>query len=149
MHVPNLEGQTDLVLHADASGLPGDGTCDLLDPNKVQHHRPYAADNQLPVPFRAAHCGRDATLTANTTYWLVLGGTDYEAVFTDSTDQQTRGSGWTIGDKAAINLTGSWESLESNNGTIQVEIWASPTPLPTDTQQAFRSYMANAGWAKP
>ena len=118
-----------MVLHADASGLPGDGICDLLEPNKVQHHRPYAADNQLPVPFRAAHCGRDAVLDASTTYWLVLEGTGYEAVFTDSTDQQTRGSGWTIGDRAAINLVDSWESL-ADSGTIPVEIWASPTPPP-------------------
>ena len=130
IHVPYHEALPNLVLHDDASGLPGDGICDLLDPNKVQHHRPYTADNALPVPFRAAHCGRDATLTANTTYWLVLGGTDYEAVFTDSTDQQTRGSGWTIGDRAAISLAGSWESLASDDGTIPVEIWASPTPLP-------------------
>ena len=129
MHVPDHEGQPDLVLHTDASGLPADGICDLLDPNKVQHHRPYAADNQLPVPFQAAHCGRDAVLAASTTYWLVLEGTGYEAVFTDSTDQQTRGSGWTIGDRAAINLLGPWESL-ADSGTIPVEIWASPTPPP-------------------
>ena len=75
--------------HADTSGLPGDGICDLLEPNKVQHHRPYAADNLLPVTFRAAHCGRDAVLDANTKYWLVIEGTDYEAVLTDSADQQT------------------------------------------------------------
>ena len=130
MHVPDHEGQPDLVLHTDASGLPADGICDLLDPNKVQHHRPYAADNQLPVPFQAAHCGRDAVLAASTTYWLVLEGTGYEAVFTDSTDQQTRGSGWTIGDRAAINLLGPWESLAGNSGTIPVEIWASPTTPP-------------------
>ena len=96
----------------------------------MQHHRPYAADNPLPVPFQAAHCGRDAVLDASTTYWLVLEGTGYEAVFTDSTDQQTRGSGWTIGDRAAINLVGSWESLAGSDGTIPVEIWASPTPPP-------------------
>ena len=130
MHMPDHEALPNLVLHDDASGLPGDGICDLLEPNKVQHHRPYAADNALPVPFRAAHCGRDAVLDASTTYWLVLEGTGYEAVFTDSTDQQTRGSGWTIGDRAAINLVGSWESVAGNNGTIPVEIWASPTPPP-------------------
>ena len=130
MQVPDHQGQPDLVLHTDTSGLPGDGICDLLEPNKVQHHRPYAADNALPVPFRAAHCGRDAVLAASTTYWLVLEGDDYETVFTDSNDQQTRGSGWTIGDRAAINLAGSWESLTDNDGTIPVEIWASSTPPP-------------------
>ena len=130
MQVPDHQGQPNLVLHTDTSGLPGDGICDLLEPNKVQHHRPYAADNALPVPFRAAHCGRDAVLAASTTYWLVLEGSGYEAVFTDNTDQQTRGSGWTIGDRAAINLAGSWESLADNDGTIPVEIWASPTPPP-------------------
>ena len=130
MHMPDHEALPNLVLHDDASGLPGDGICDLLEPNKVQHHRPYAADNALPVPFRAVHCGRDAVLDARTTYWLVLEGSGYEAVFTDSTDQQTRGSGWTIGDRAAINLVGSWESVAGNNGTIPVEIWASPTPPP-------------------
>ena len=130
MQVPDHQGQPNLVLHTDTSGLPGDGICDLLEPNKVQHHRPYAADNALPVPFRAAHCGRDAVLAASTTYWLVLEGDDYETVFTDSNDQQTRGSGWTIGDRAAINLAGSWESLTDNDGTIPVEIWASSTPPP-------------------
>ena len=129
--MPDHEALPNLVLHDDASGLPGDGICDLLEPNKVQHHRPYAADNALPVPFRAAHCGRDAVLDASTTYWLVLEGTGYEAVFTDSTDQQTRGSGWTIGDRAAIKF--GWflgECRSGNNGTIPVEIWASPTPPP-------------------
>ena len=130
MQVPDHQGQPDLVLHTDTSGLPGDGICDLLEPNKVQHHRPYAADNQLPVPFRAAHCGRDATLAANTTYWIVLEGSGYEAVFTDSTDQQTRGSGWTIGDRAATSVVGSWGNLASTWGTIPVEIWASPIPPP-------------------
>ena len=124
IHVPDHEGQPNLVLHDDASGLPGDGICDLLEPNKVQHHRPYTADNPLPVPFRAAHCGSEAFLDANTTYWLVLEGTDYETVFTDSSDQQTRGSGWTIGDRAATSLVGSWGNLASTWGTIPVEIWA-------------------------
>ena len=124
IHVPYHEGQPDLVLHANTSGLPGDGICDLLEPNKVQHHRPYTADNALPVPFRAAHCGSEAFLDANTTYWLVLEGTDYETVFTDSSDQQTRGSGWTIGDRAATSIVGSWGNLASNWGTIPVEIWA-------------------------
>ena len=124
IHVPYHEALPNLVLHDDASGLPGDGICDLLDPNKVQHHRPYTADNALPVPFRAAHCGSEAFLDANTTYWLVLEGTDYETVFTDSNDQQTRGSGWTIGDRAATSLVGSWGNLASNWGPIPVEIWA-------------------------
>ena len=130
MHMPDHEALPNLVLHDDASGLPGDGICDLLEPNKVQHHRPYAADNALPVPFRAAHCGRDAVLDARTTYWLVLEGSGYEAVFTDSTDQQTRGSGWTIGDRVATSLVASWRNLASTWGTIPVEIWASPTPPP-------------------
>ena len=130
MHMPDHEALPNLVLHDDASGLPGDGICDLLEPNKVQHHRPYAADNALPVPFRAAHCGRDAVLAASTTYWLVLEGSGYEAVFTDSTDQQTRGSGWTIGDRVATSLVASWRNLASTWGTIPVEIWASPTPPP-------------------
>ena len=47
MQVPDHEGLPNLVLHDDASGLPGDGICDLLEPNKVQHHRPYAADNRF------------------------------------------------------------------------------------------------------
>ena len=122
------EGKPELTLHVNTSGLPGDGICDLLEPNKVQHHRPYAADNHLPVPFRAAHCGRDAVLATNTTYWLVLGGSDYFPALTDSDDQQTSRSGWTIGDVAAIKAIGSWRN--NNNGTIPVEIWASPTPPP-------------------
>ena len=140
MHMPDHEALPNLVLHDDASGLPGDGICDLLEPNKVQHHPPYAADNALPVPFRAAHCGRDAVLDARTTYWLVLEGSGYEAVFTDSTDQQTRGSGWTIGDRVATSLVASWRNLASTWGTIPVEIWASPTPT---SQQTGRRHSAD------
>ena len=128
MHVPRHEGKPELTLHVNTSGAPGAIICGFRDPNKVQHHRPYAADNQLPVPFRAEHCGRDATLAANTTYWLVLGGDDYFPALTDSDDQQTSRSGWTIGDVAAIKASGSWSN--NNNGTIPVEIWASPTPPP-------------------
>ena len=124
IHVPEHEAQPDMMLYSNSSGLPGESICDLLEPNKVQHHRPYTADNALPVPFRAAHCGSEAFLVANTTYWLVLEGTDYETVFTDSNDQQTRGSGWTIGDRAATSIVGSWGNLASNWGTIPVEIWA-------------------------
>ena len=130
MHVPYHEALPDLVLHADTSGLPGDGICDLLEPNKVQHHRPYAADNPLPVTFRAAHCGRDAVLDASTTYWLVLEGDEYSTVFTDSDDQQTSGSGWSIGNRAATKLLTDWELIASVQGTIPVEIWASPAPPP-------------------
>ena len=125
IHVTDHEGQPDLVLQADTSGLPGDGICDLLEPNKVQHHRPYTADNPLPVTFRAAHCGSEALLDASTTYWLVLEGDEYSTVFTDSDDQQTRGSGWTIGDRAATSVAGSWELVASVQGTIPVEIWSS------------------------
>ena len=128
-HVPRHEGKPELTLHVNASGAPGAIICGFRDPNKVQHHRPYAADNQLPVTFRAEHCGRDATLAANTTYWLVLGGDDYFPALTDSDDQQTSRSGWTIGDVAAIKARGSW-SNNNNNDTIPVEIWASPTPPP-------------------
>ena len=130
MHVPYHEGLPDLVLHADMSGLPGDGICDLLEPNKVQHHPPYAADNQLPVLFRAAHCGRDAVLDASTTYWLVLAGDEYSTVFTDSHDQQTDGSGWSIGNRAATKILTDWELVAGVQGTIPVEIWASPAPPP-------------------
>ena len=98
-----------MALHANTSGAPGAVICDFRDPNKVQHHRPYAV-NPLPVTFRAEHCGRDATLAANTTYWMVLGGYDYFPVLTDSNDQKTSRSGWTIGDVAAIDDSGSWNN---------------------------------------
>ena len=126
MHVPNHEGQPDMVLHADTPGLPGDPVCDLLEPNQVQHHRPYAGDNHLPVTFRAAHCGHEALLDASTTYWLVLEGDAYKPVFTDTEDQQTNGSGWTIGNRVGANPTGStWGLAADTLGTIPVEIWAS------------------------
>ena len=129
MHVPRHGGgEPELALHANTSGAPGAVICDFRDPNKVQHHRPYAV-NPLPVTFRAEHCGRDATLAANTTYWMVLGGYDYFPVLTDSNDQKTSRSGWTIGDVAAIDDSGSWNNL-SGGGTIPVEIWASPAPPP-------------------
>ena len=122
IHVPDHEGQPDLVLHANTSGVPGGAICDLLDPNKVQHHRPYAV-NPLSVTFLAIDCS-DEVLAANTMYWIVLEGADYEPVFTASDDQQTRGSGWTIGDRAALSLLDSWEIPPGDIGTIPVEIWA-------------------------
>ena len=121
MHVPYHEALPDLVLHANTSGVPGDTICDLLDPNKVQHHRPYAV-NPLPVTFLAIDCS-DEVLADNTMYWIVLRGYEYVPVLTDSNDQQTSRSGWTIGDVAAIDATSSWNNL-SNGGTIPVEIWA-------------------------
>ena len=128
MHLPQHEALPDLVLHADTSGAPGDAICDFLDPNKVQHHRPYAV-KPLPVTFRAGNCGRDATLAANTTYWIVLGGYDYIPPSIAGDDQQTNGSGWTIGGDADIKLGGDpWQNYSSN--TVPVEIWASPTPPP-------------------
>ena len=60
MHVLEHEGQPDIVLYANSSGLPGDGICDLLEPNKVQHHRPYTGDNYLT--------GTDQPASADT--WL-------------------------------------------------------------------------------
>ena len=126
MHVLEHEAQPDMVLYANSSGLPGDGICDLLQPNQVQHHRPYAGDNHLPVTFRAAHCGDEALLDANTTYWMVLEGEGYSTVFTDNTDQQTRGSGWTIGDISATIVDNALWIVLPFTGPIPVEIWASP-----------------------
>ena len=123
-HIPDHDAQPDLVVQADTSGLPGDGICDLLEPNEVQHHRPYA-ENKLPVTFRAAHCGDEAFLDARTTYWLVLEGDAYSPVFTDSEDQQTNRSGWTIGNRIATKATSSWALIADTWGTIPVEIWAS------------------------
>ena len=127
MHVPRHEGKPELTLHVNTSGAPGAIICGFRDPNKVEHHRPYAV-NPLPVSFLAEHCSRDA-LAANTTYWLVLGGSGYFPALTDSDNQQTSRSGWTIGDVAAIKASGSW-SNNNNNDTIPVEIWASPAPPP-------------------
>ena len=124
MHVPYHEALPDLVLHANTSGAPGAIICDLLNPNKVQHHRPYAATvNPLPIPFLAIDCSGEV-LAANTTYWLALAGSGYFPALTDSDDQQTNRSGWSIGNVAAISTAGSWSNL-SNGGTIPVEIWAS------------------------
>ena len=127
MHVPGHEGKPELTLHVNTSGAPGAIICGFRDPNKVEHHRPYAV-NPLPVSFLAEHCIRDA-LAANTTYWLVLGGSGYFPALTDSDNQQTSRSGWTIGDVAAIKASGSWNN-NNNNDTIPVEIWASPAPPP-------------------
>ena len=124
MHVPYHEALPELALHANTSGVRGNTICDFLDPIEVQHHRPYAAAvNPLPIPFLAIDCS-DEILAADTTYWLVLGGSGYFPTLTDSDDQQTSRSGWTIGDVAAIQAAGSWSNL-SNGGTIPVEIWAS------------------------
>ena len=125
MHVPEHEARPDMVLHADTPGLPGDPVCDLLQPNQVQHHRPYAGDNHLPVTFRAAHCGDEALLDANTTYWMVLEGDGYSTVFTDSDDQHTDRSGWTIGDVSATLVDNSLWFIVPFTGPIPVEIWAS------------------------
>ena len=126
MHVPGHEGKPELALHVNTSGAPGAIICGFRDPNKVEHHRPYAV-NPLPVSFLAENCIRDA-LAANTTYWLVLGGSGYFPALTDSDNQQTSRSGWTIGDVAAIKASGSWSN--NNNDTIPVEIWASSAPPP-------------------
>ena len=125
MHVPEHEARPDMVLHADTPGLPGDPVCDLLQPNQVQHHRPYAGDNHLPVTFRAAHCGDEALLDARTTYWLVLEGDGYSTVFTDSDDQHTDRSGWTIGDVSATLVDNNPWLVVPFTGPIPVEIWAS------------------------
>ena len=122
MHVPYHEALPELGLHANTSGEPGDAICDFLDPIEVQHHRPYAV-KPLPIPFLDIDCGGEV-LAANTTYWLALAGSGYFPALTDSDDQQTNRSGWSIGNVAAISTAGSWSNL-SNGGTIPVEIWAS------------------------
>ena len=122
MHVPYHEALPELGLHANTSGEPGDAICDFLDPIEVQHHRPYAV-KPLPIPFLDIDCSGEV-LAANTTYWLALAGSGYFPALTDSDDQQTNRSGWSIGNVAAISTAGSWSNL-SNGGTIPVEIWAS------------------------
>ena len=122
MHVPYHEALPELGLHANTSGEPGDAICDFLDPIEVQHHRPYAV-KPLPIPFLDIDCSGEV-LAANTTYWLALAGSGYFPVLTDTDDQQTNRSGWSIGNVAAISTAGSWSNL-SNGGTIPVEIWAS------------------------
>ena len=111
----------ELFLQTNASGAPGGILCNFLNPNKVQHHRPYA-ENPLPVLFLAELC-EDEVLAPNTTYWIVLGGYDHIPSPILSHDQQTNGSGWTIGNNTAVKLVNDpWTSLGL---VVPVEIWAS------------------------
>ena len=121
MHVIHHGSLPELFLQTNASGAPGGILCNFLNPNKVQHHRPYA-ENPLPVLFLAELC-EDEVLAPNTTYWIVLGGYDHIPSPILSHDQQTNGSGWTIGNNTAVKLVNDpWTSLGL---VVPVEIWAS------------------------
>ena len=121
MHVPYHGSLPELTLQANTSGDPGGILCNFLNPNKVQHHRPYA-ENPLPVLFLAQLC-EDEVLAANTTYWIVLGGYDYIPPSILSDDQQTNRSGWTIGNNTPVKFGDApWASFST---AVPVEIWAS------------------------
>ena len=120
-HIPH-SGNPDLALHADTSSAPGSKLCGFRNPSQVQHHITWSSGPPA-VPFLAPDCAGQ-TLAASTTYWIVFRGTSYAPLATDADNEMTGGSGWTIGNVAAITANGGpWSNL-SGGGTIPVEIWA-------------------------
>ena len=124
-HILTQDSHPELALHANTSSAPGDELCGFRNPLQVKHHAPYDdEEDALPVTFLAGNCGRDTTLATSTTYWIVFAGTGYRPVVTDSNDQLTNGSGWTIGD-AADHKMGADPWADYSTNTVPVEIWAS------------------------
>ena len=121
-HIPNDNSRPNLALHANTSSAPGAKACDFRNPTQVQH-LVYWEDFPAPIPFLAPDCA-DVILTANTRYWIVFAGRGYKPVLTDSDDQLTNRSGWSIGNVAATKTASPWSDL-AGSSTIPVEIWAS------------------------
>ena len=110
-------GSPALSLYSNASGFPNEEVCAFKNPTAVEQHVMWS-DGPPAITFLAPDC-HDDVLIADTTYWIVLDGTNYTPLTTDS-DQQ---DGWAIGNLNAEKTSGSWSNLSS--GTIPVEIWAS------------------------
>ena len=121
-HIPNDHSAPVLTLHVNTSSAPGAKACDFRNPTQVQH-LVYWEDFPAPIPFLAPDCA-DVTLAANTRYWIVFAGRGYQPVLTDSDDQLTNRSGWSIGNVAATKTASPWSDL-AGSSTIPVEIWAS------------------------
>ena len=121
-HIPNDHSAPVLTLHVNTSSAPGAKACDFRNPTQVQH-LVYWEDFPAPIPFLAPDCA-DVILTANTRYWIVFAGRGYQPVLTDSDDQLTNRSGWSIGNVAATKTASPWSDL-ADGSTIPVEIWAS------------------------
>ena len=110
-------GSPALSLYSNTSGAPNAEVCAFKNPTAVEQHVMWS-DGPPAITFLAPDC-HDDVLIADTTYWIVLDGTNYTPLTTDS-DQQ---DGWAIGNLNAEKTSGSWSNLSS--GTIPVEIWAS------------------------
>ena len=110
-------GSPALSLYSNTSGAPNAEVCAFKNPTAVEQHVMWS-DGPPAITFLAPDCHED-DLIANTTYWIVLDGTNYTPRTTDSDDQD----GWAIGNVNAVKNSGSWSNLSS--GTIPVEIWAS------------------------
>ena len=110
-------GSPALSLYSNTSGVPNEEVCAFKNPTAVEQHVMWS-DGPPAITFLAPDC-HDDVLIADTTYWIVLDGTNYTPRTTDS-DQQ---DGWDIGNVNAVKNSGSWSNLSS--GTIPVEIWAS------------------------
>ena len=110
-------GSPALSLYSNTSGVPNEEVCAFKNPTAVEQHVMWS-DGPPAITFLAPDCHED-NLIANTTYWIVLDGTNYTPRTTDSDDQD----GWAIGNVNAVKNSGSWSNLSS--GTIPVEIWAS------------------------
>ena len=110
-------GSPALSLYSNTSGVPNEEVCAFKNPTAVEQHVMWS-DGPPAITFLAPDCHED-NLIANTTYWIVLDGTNYTPRTTDSDDQD----GWAIGNVNAVKTSGSWSNLSS--GTIPVEIWAS------------------------
>ena len=110
-------GSPALSLYSNTSGAPNAEVCAFKNPTAVEQHVMWS-DGPPAITFLAPDC-HDDVLIADTTYWIVLDGTNYTPLTTDS-DQQ---DGWAIGNVNAVKNSGSWSNLSS--GTIPVEIWAS------------------------
>ena len=121
--------QVSAALYTDSSGDPGTKIFDLRRISQITGQPTAQYSDRFWAPL-----GVDATLTADTTYWVVFRdeaapGTAYLVPFTNSgADNPYAASGWSIGDSTkyynAAAATSTWTE-RSNTKSIVLDVYAS------------------------
>ncbi len=125
-------------LWSESSGNPDSRLCTLSDPSSFSSsgEHEFAATNTCP------------TLTANTTYFIVLRRFSPTAdnVFlsktTSSSEDSGGADGWSIGD-SSHSYTTSWRSHSGQS--LQIEVKGAPVPAPPDGATVVSSTGLTAG----
>ena len=104
-------------IYTDDSGEPNSLLYTLENPD------PYPTGTNVNLSFNAPE---DATLEANTTYWMaVVSSSGNLGITTTESDSETSDNGWTIGNSSKYGINDAWNNINTVGRALRFEVFGS------------------------